>query len=144
MTFDLIQFTKERFLIVGALRDGDPKPLAGHLAAGGELHDDQREALIKYLRGEYRRKRGNPHTAAQHWKVLEIRQKVIALQSHFALLYGSRGSLRRALEAYLEHNPDIGEESLKSYVKRGIPKEWLQMIDEVRSEVLERISESKD
>lgn len=136
---DLAQLTYGRLFIVGSLRDGNPLPLANHLAAGGELYDDQREALVKYLRNEYPRSRGNVRTFAQHWRELEIRQRVIALQWHFALTEGSRGSFRKALEAYCDEDRGVSLESLRKYVKRGIPKDTLKQFDEMRAEVLAHI-----
>jgi hypothetical protein len=136
---DLAHFSKERLLIVASLKEGNPDPLATHLAAGGELFGDQREALVKYLRREFPRRPGNQRTFAQHWSELEIRQRVIALQWHFAINEGKRGSLRKALDAYLEQNPKVQPDSLRKYVKKGIPKGTLDCVDEIRAEMLAQL-----
>jgi hypothetical protein len=142
--FDLAQLTEDRLRIVGELRDGNPFPLANYLARGGELHDDQREALIKYLRGEFPRSRGNVRRFSQQWNELKIRQRVIALQWHFALTEGGRGSFRKALEAYLAEDNRVSLETLRKYVKRGIPKDTLKLVDETRAEVLAHIKSTNE
>lgn len=138
---DLAQLSNERIRIVGALHDGDGKPLADHLDGGGELFEDQREALIKYLRGELplKRRRGRPRTFAQKQREISIRYNIRFLQRDFAMRDGSRGSLQKAYEAYLDHDPTIGPETLRNYVEDnggGISDSEKASIDETRAKVL--------
>lgn len=127
----------ERMTIVSELAAGNGEPLARHLAANGELYDDQREVLIKYLRGELKLRRGNRRTYAGEMKANAIRERLQMLRVHFAMVYGSRGSYRRALDAHLELDPSVGMDTLIKYAKEGLtPKSKLDMIDQIRAEIL--------
>lgn len=134
---DLAELHYDRLIIVTELAAGNGEQLARHLEAGGELHDDQREVLVKYLRGELKLKRGNRRTYAQESRVRLIRMRLRALRRHFAMVHGSVGSYRRALDAHLELDPTVGMESLRKYAREGLlAKDELELIDRIRSEIL--------
>lgn len=129
------ELTDEHLNILSELAAGNGDPLASYLEAGGDLTKDQRAVLIRYLRRELILKRGNRRTFSQDRRVQTIREQLQALQWRFAFEFGSRGSYRRALEAYHAMNPTIEYETLRSYAKRGLlPKAHLDAIDRARED----------
>ena len=131
--------TEEGALIFSGLIEGKPTALAAYLEKGGELHDGLRRDLVKYLRGEFPRKRGRMRTAEQTIREMKIRQTVLHFQRHMADRYGARGSRQRAIEAYLkwpERDPSVSHETVEKYVGRGLIRKELEVIEEVRREFL--------
>ena len=130
---DFADLTNERINIVAELAAGNGAPLATYLEAGGELRPDQREVLIKYLRKELKLHRGNRRTFSQSERVEGIRTALKSLQLRFATEFGSRGSYRRALDAYSALHPEIAFETLREYAKRGLlSRAQLDAIDRAR------------
>jgi hypothetical protein len=122
--------------LVSHARDGNVEPLARHIEKGGHLDAATRKFIAAHLRGEIKRKRGNRRTLAQE----EIERKTVnllrGLQFGIACLHGQRGSLRRAIDKYLEMHPQTNEETLKTYLKRqkgGVWSAMLEVADEVRA-----------
>jgi hypothetical protein len=141
---DFADLTDERLLVLSELAAGNGAPLAKHLESGGDLSDDLRAVLIKYLRGELRLSRGNRRTYAQFMKEDKIRDRLKALQFRFAVMRGSRGAYSRAIEAYLEIDPSVGEETVRKYAKRGLlSKAILDAIDLAMQEASEGNGVSK-
>lgn len=133
---DFAQFTEERLIIVTELAAGNGAPLAKHLDDGGELYPDQRAWLIKYLRKELGLKRGNRSTWVQKMRDSQIRFRLCALQRKEAMLHGSRGSYRRAIDAHLALDPSVHFETLRKHAKRGLlTRGELDVIDKIRDEI---------
>jgi hypothetical protein len=118
---------------------GHFEPLAKYVEEGGELGSDTRDLLARILRGELRFKRGNRRTYAQRMTEWRAREAVRGFQRHYTVLHGSRGSRADAIRRYLELHPHVNEETLKKYLAKAggcLSKRELQIIDEVRAEVL--------
>lgn len=133
--FDLSQFSDERLNIVYELAAGNGEPLARHLEAGGELFEEQRETLIKYLRKEVKVKRGNRRTYSQIKRDNSMHFKLCALQWNFALRFGAYKSYTRAIDAYAEMHPEIGRETIRKCASGGLLKQaWLDALDRAHKE----------
>lgn len=135
---DLADLTEERLNIVVELEAGNPLPLAKWLEGGGELKDDHRALLIRFLRGGIKRKRGNRRTFSDDANAREVRTALQDLQRHFAIQFGSYRSYTRAIEAYQAMHPEMSAEKIKSYAKHGLlSKAYLESIDRARGEAKE-------
>ena len=69
---------------------------------------------------------------------MRVTDEVRGFQRHFAIRHGWWGSRARAIRRYLELHPEMNEETLKDYLKRGggtLSKEEQSMIDDARREV---------
>lgn len=91
---------------------GDCKPLANYFEEGGELLPCMREFLVGHLRGDFRFGPGRRRTFEQKQRDLEIGDDVRFYQE---VLKVSRA---KAIERYLDDNPDVNRDTLKSTLKR--------------------------
>ena len=134
---DFADLTDERINIVAELSAGNAGPLATWLEKGGELTADQRSLLVKFLRGEVKRTRGNRRTYSDNANAQNIRLALQGLQRDFAIKFGSYGSYTRALEAYHAMHPEMEYEKIRGFAKRGLwPKSYLEAIDRAREAAL--------
>lgn len=130
---DFADLTDQRLNIVVELAAGNGEPLARWLENGGDLKDDQRAVLIKYLRKELTLKRGNRRTFSDDVKIRKMRTTLQNLQREFAIKFGSYRSYSRALDAYHAMHPDVPFESIRKIAKRGLlSKAYLDAIDQAR------------
>jgi hypothetical protein len=132
---DFATLTEERILMVDALRDGNARLIADFLEAGGSLVDHEREMLVRHLRGELKhsRGRGRRRTYAQVAAERDIRLAVQALQHREAILRGSKGSLSRAIKAYLDGQPNADQRTVEKHAAGGLSDSWLRAIDDTRA-----------
>ncbi|AKM09319.1 hypothetical protein [Croceicoccus naphthovorans] len=105
-------FDPDAAIALGDAKLGETEHLARHIEAGGVIDDAIRIFLAAHLRGEIKRRPGNQRTASQIRREVNIAHEVYTVAKHFGV------SRYRAAEAYLFLNPEINEETLKSYLKR--------------------------
>ena len=91
---------------------GDVAPLVEHLEQGGEVSPKLRAFFIAHLRGEIRRGRGGTPVKAQR-----DREAGIANAVWMAAYLGEK-TLYAAQREYLDRNPDMNADTLKSICRR--------------------------
>ncbi len=101
-----------RHIVTEHAYSGDAKPLAKHIQAGGELSPCMREFLVSHLRGEIRLGPGRRRTFEQKQRDRNIGEDVRFYQE---VLEVSRA---KAIERYLDDNPDVNRDTLKSILMR--------------------------
>lgn len=96
-------------------RIGHFEPLAKHLENGGEVDALTRQFLAAYLRGEIKFPRGQRRMPA---KVQQDIQFAIRVD---AIMLWKRCNRSRAIKIFLDLNPTVNEETLKSALARVPP-----------------------
>jgi hypothetical protein len=127
--------------MVDALHDGNALLIADFLEAGGSLTDYERDMLVKFLRGDLKRGRGNRRKYAQVAAERGVRLAVMALQQKEAIRSGVAGSLARAIDAYLErHASDektLDKQTVEKHAAGGLSATWLRSIEDARQRFFE-------
>jgi hypothetical protein len=100
------------YLIIRHAVSGDTRYLERHIESGGEIDQHIREYLVKHLRGEIIRGRGNQRTFtnenADHKLMWDISSK--------CRINGLKQNA--AIREYLDENPNANEDTVKSALKR--------------------------
>lgn len=125
-------------------RLGDREPLAAYLEADGELTAELKGFLAMIVRGKLKFPRGQQHKFAQAGREIRARHEIRSMQREEAALGGTRGSVRRAWDRYLSLHPEVSEEQLRSYFKRGgnvLSKKERASLDEMLSLLFDNLDE---
>lgn len=102
---DIVEFW-EPFV---AAKQGDLRQLAAHIKAGGDLDPLVREWLADYLIAPPKAPR---RTYAQKKMEYDLVRKILWAR------IANGGSDYAALKSFLEHNPDMELETMKTYLKK--------------------------
>jgi hypothetical protein len=116
-----VQLVEMATWFLEALR-GDPRGLAEQIERGLNISAPVRSLIVDYLRGHIKKNKGNQRTVKQelmesiHYFNVKYLQMGVDLSDKYN---GKKMTRYRAIKIYLERNPDLNEDTLKTYLRRA-------------------------
>lgn len=92
---------------------GEFEPFAKYIERGYALNGEMRLWLAAFLRGELKWKKGNRRTMGQMSADIRVLKVIENLMSE------NGGKQRRAIDSYLDENPNVNIETLRKQLKRA-------------------------